>query len=247
MILSYRDGKTERFAKGEFVKAFQGFEDQAAEAAVDPERGTHSILCAPSRAIGSKGSREIGRDSIPFGSTSNGGFASSGRTVRPDRATSRSRTIIEERRSGHVHASRSSRRNSQGRIGRLGRYADRVLAADRRAADRVGQIIAGKRAVTGDTALRFGHWFGTEPQLAELAKRLRYPPCHGKSGAGNCQAAGAAKGTPPRAPRKTRRAAYSHGAGDARDQSRGPARFSGTAGEGPANSRPLRPTVRSTT
>lgn len=30
MILSYRDKKTERFAKGEFVRAFQGFEDQAA-------------------------------------------------------------------------------------------------------------------------------------------------------------------------------------------------------------------------
>lgn len=30
MILNYRDKKTEQFAKGEFVKAFQGFEDQAA-------------------------------------------------------------------------------------------------------------------------------------------------------------------------------------------------------------------------
>jgi len=30
MILSYRDKKTEQFAQGEFVKAFQGFEDQAA-------------------------------------------------------------------------------------------------------------------------------------------------------------------------------------------------------------------------
>lgn len=30
MILSYRDKKTEKFAQGEFVKAFQGFEDQAA-------------------------------------------------------------------------------------------------------------------------------------------------------------------------------------------------------------------------
>ena len=29
MILSYRDKKTEQFANGEFVKAFQGFEDQA--------------------------------------------------------------------------------------------------------------------------------------------------------------------------------------------------------------------------
>ena len=31
--------------------------------------------------------------------------------------------------------------------------------------NRVSQILAGKRAVTGDTALRFGHWFGTEPQF----------------------------------------------------------------------------------
>lgn len=31
--------------------------------------------------------------------------------------------------------------------------------------NRVSQIIAGKRAITGDTALRFGHWFGTEPQF----------------------------------------------------------------------------------
>lgn len=30
MILSYRDKKTEAFAAGEFVRAFQGFEDQAA-------------------------------------------------------------------------------------------------------------------------------------------------------------------------------------------------------------------------
>src|SRR3546814_13060241 len=31
--------------------------------------------------------------------------------------------------------------------------------------NRVRQIIARKRAVTGDTALRFGHWFGTTPQF----------------------------------------------------------------------------------
>ncbi len=31
--------------------------------------------------------------------------------------------------------------------------------------NRIGQIVAGKRAVTGDTALRLGHWFGTEPQF----------------------------------------------------------------------------------
>ncbi len=31
--------------------------------------------------------------------------------------------------------------------------------------NRVSQIIAGKRSITGDTALRFGHWFGVDPQF----------------------------------------------------------------------------------
>lgn len=31
--------------------------------------------------------------------------------------------------------------------------------------NRVTQIIHGRRGVTGDTALRLAHWFGTEPQF----------------------------------------------------------------------------------
>lgn len=31
--------------------------------------------------------------------------------------------------------------------------------------DRVSQIIQGKRAITGDTALRLGHWFRMSPQF----------------------------------------------------------------------------------
>src|SRR6476660_2706409 len=31
--------------------------------------------------------------------------------------------------------------------------------------NRVSQIIQGKRAITGDTALRLGHWFGMSPQF----------------------------------------------------------------------------------
>lgn len=31
--------------------------------------------------------------------------------------------------------------------------------------NRVSQIIAGKRSITGDTALRFGHWFRMDPQF----------------------------------------------------------------------------------
>jgi addiction module HigA family antidote len=32
-------------------------------------------------------------------------------------------------------------------------------------ANRITQIIHGKRAITGDTALRLGHWFGTSAQF----------------------------------------------------------------------------------
>lgn len=32
-------------------------------------------------------------------------------------------------------------------------------------ANRISQILAGKRSITGDTALRLGHWFGMEPQF----------------------------------------------------------------------------------
>jgi addiction module HigA family antidote len=32
-------------------------------------------------------------------------------------------------------------------------------------ANRISQIIQGKRAITGDTALRLGHWFGNSPQF----------------------------------------------------------------------------------
>ncbi len=32
-------------------------------------------------------------------------------------------------------------------------------------ANRITQIINGQRGITGDTALRLGHWFGTGPQL----------------------------------------------------------------------------------
>lgn len=31
--------------------------------------------------------------------------------------------------------------------------------------NRISQIITGKRSITGDTALRLGHWFGVDPQF----------------------------------------------------------------------------------
>jgi addiction module HigA family antidote len=31
--------------------------------------------------------------------------------------------------------------------------------------NRISQVISGKRSITGDTALRLAHWFGTSPQF----------------------------------------------------------------------------------
>ena len=40
--------------------------------------------------------------------------------------------------------------------------------------NRVSQIIAGKRSITGDTALRLGHWFSVEPQFWMNLQTQRY-------------------------------------------------------------------------
>lgn len=47
----------------------------------------------------------------------------------------------------------------------LGISASELARALRVPANRVSQILAGKRAISADTALRLGRWFGTGPQL----------------------------------------------------------------------------------
>ncbi len=47
----------------------------------------------------------------------------------------------------------------------LGVSATELARQIRVPANRVSQIINGKRAITGDTALRLAHWFGTNPQF----------------------------------------------------------------------------------
>jgi len=47
----------------------------------------------------------------------------------------------------------------------LGLTATELARAIHVPANRVSQILAGKRAITADTALRLGRWFGTGPQL----------------------------------------------------------------------------------
>ncbi len=49
--------------------------------------------------------------------------------------------------------------------------------------NRVSQIINGKRSITGDTALRLGHWFGVEPEFwLNLQAHFELACAEGESG-----------------------------------------------------------------
>jgi len=51
-------------------------------------------------------------------------------------------------------------------------------------ANRISQIIKGKRAITGDTALRLGHWFSMSPQFwLNLQSAYDLHVAEGQSGA----------------------------------------------------------------
>jgi hypothetical protein len=61
--------------------------------------------------------------------------------------------------------SNSSRRDSRRRTERTRDHADRAVASDFRAAEPHLADHSGQAAITGDTALRLGHWFQTSPQF----------------------------------------------------------------------------------
>lgn len=65
-------------------------------------------------------------------------------------------------------------------------------------ANRITQIVNGKRAVTGDSALRLAHWFGDEPE-EWMALQAKYDLEAAKTEAGRAIAA-----LPTRLPRETK-------------------------------------------
>ena len=51
------------------------------------------------------------------------------------------------------------------KLAEFGMSAAELARAVNVPANRISQIISGKRSVTADTALRLGRWFGTSPHL----------------------------------------------------------------------------------
>lgn len=50
--------------------------------------------------------------------------------------------------------------------------------------NRIVQIIAGKRSITADSALRFGHWFGVDPRFwINLQSQFDLATAHRRIGA----------------------------------------------------------------
>lgn len=56
-------------------------------------------------------------------------------------------------------------RNSADELEELGLSAAELARQIHVPANRISQVIAGKRMITADTALRLGKWFGTGPAL----------------------------------------------------------------------------------
>ena len=163
MILGYRDKRTSDFAAGKRVKAFSGF-DRSARLKLDRLDAATSLGdLAALPGIASKRYSVTARDSTVFASTIDGEFASNGRAGRRGHRTWRLSTITRRAAMAVtvIHPG--------------AHLAEELEALDMSAAElarklgvptnRVTQILHGTRSITGDTALRLAHFFGTSAQF----------------------------------------------------------------------------------
>lgn len=166
MILSYRDKKTQAFAEGQFVKAFQGFEAQAAKrlAILNAAPDLDTLRALPSNRLEELRGDRAGRYSIRINQSS-GVSASSGLTASQDHQTLKSWTTTEERRVPMFMRAVHPGLVLKDELAELNITPTEFARQIDVPPNRVSQIITGKRSITGDTALRFGHWFGTDPHF----------------------------------------------------------------------------------
>jgi antitoxin HigA-1 len=131
-------------------------------------------------------------------SACNGASASNGRAARLDPPRSKSSTIIEE----HWAMSRPAIHPGEILAEELAAVkvdANRACAPTEGAGEPDHQIIRGKRSISGDTALRLGHWFGTSGQFwLNLRKCIRYSCGRAGSRGRNCTPSDALR-PPPKA------------------------------------------------
>ena len=163
MIVSHRDKRTADFAGGKRVKAFDGIE-RAARLKLDRLEAAHTVqdLAAlpGNRFEALKGDRK-GQYSIRINDQWR--ICLSGPTNHQGRSTSKLWTITEDKRMTRspIHPGEHLAEE----LNELGMSAAELARRLGVPTNRVTSILNGQRAITGDTALRLAHFFGTSAEF----------------------------------------------------------------------------------
>jgi len=159
VIVSFRDKKTGDFAAGKWVKAFSGF-DRSARLKLDRLEAATSLrdlAALPGNRFEALHGGRKGQYSIRINDFSNGP------TARQARQTSKLLTIT--RRSNMPVTAIHPGEHLAEELEALNMSAAELARKLDVPTNRVTQILNGTRSVTGDTALRLAHFFGTSPQF----------------------------------------------------------------------------------
>jgi addiction module HigA family antidote len=163
VIVSHRDKRTADFAGGKRVKAFDGIE-RAARLKLDRLEAAHTVqdLAAlpGNRFEALKGDRK-GQYSIRINDQWR--ICLSGPTNHQGRSTSKLWTITEDKRMTRspIHPGEHLAEE----LNELGMSAAELARRLGVPTNRVTSILNGQRAITGDTALRLAHFFGTSAEF----------------------------------------------------------------------------------
>ena len=164
MILSYKTKRVEAFARGEHVREFSGFDRQGWKRLEILEAATslEDLRALPNNRLEALRGGRQGQFSIRINLQWR--ICSSGRRAPQDRLALISWTITE----GGEPMSRPPIHPGEilaDELKEVGVTPTELARQVAVPANRISEIIRGRRSITGDTALRLGHWFGTTPQF----------------------------------------------------------------------------------
>ena len=163
MIVSYRDKRTRDFASGKRVKTFSGIECAARlkldrlEAAVE----LRDLAALPGNRL--EALKGTAKGSTASASTTNGESAFSGREERLAHQVWRS--LITIRRNSVAISAIHPGDHLAEELKELNMSAAELARQLDVPTNRVTEILNGRRAITGDTALRLAHFFGTTAEF----------------------------------------------------------------------------------
>jgi antitoxin HigA-1 len=158
MILSYRNKATEKFASGAFVKAFSGFARQAETRLdrLDAASGLQDLAALPGDVAGRQVRAIQHPHQRPMANLLRVACWRIRAGQRRDHGLSL-RIAAMTRTRTPIHPGEHLKEE----LDALGVSASDLARQIKVPPNRVTAIINGTRAVSADTALRLGHWFGT--------------------------------------------------------------------------------------